>query len=205
MADTSLSLLQRIKHSDDSEIWNRLDILYRPLLVAWMRKYDVQPSDADDLAQEVLWVVSKEVGTFEHNGRTGAFRAWIKTILVHRLRTFWRTRDRHPRTADGSDVVRRLAELDDPASDMSRLWDDEHDRHVAGQLMIQAERHFSPETWNAFKRVAIDGARADVAARELGMTLNAVFIAKSRVLSRLRQEAAGLVEHATTAGPEKKS
>ena len=92
------------------------------------------------------------------------------------------------------ELERQLAELEDPASAMSRMWDREHDRHVLRQLLVKVRPHFSPETWRAFQRVALEGAPADAVAKELGMSLNAVFIAKSRVLNRLRRESEGLVE-----------
>lgn len=91
-------------------------------------------------------------------------------------------------------MERRIGELEDPASEISLWWNQQHDLHVAKQLMAQVEPDFAPQTWTAFKRVTIDGRRADSVAAELGVSLNAVFIAKSRVLRRLRQEAAGLVE-----------
>jgi len=70
MADTSITLLQRLQHSNDPESWDRLMSLYRPLLTSWLRKYDVQISDSDDLMQEVLMTVAKDLHTFDHNGRT---------------------------------------------------------------------------------------------------------------------------------------
>ncbi len=91
-------------------------------------------------------------------------------------------------------LQRRLQQLEDPASAMSRLWNRQHDRHVVRQLLALYENRFAPNTWKAFCRVAIEGERADVVATELGISLNAVFIAKSRVLSRLRQESQGLVD-----------
>lgn len=194
MQETSLSLLARLRQSADRETWNRLVELYAPLVRAWLGRYDVQPSDADDLVQEVLLAVAKDLSSFDHAGRPGAFRSWLRAILANRLRNFWRARGRRPQARGGSDLQRRLEQLEDPASAMSRLWNREHDTHVAGRLLALAEPHFSPNTWQAFRRVALEGARPDAVARELGMSLNAVFIAKSRVLSRLRQEAEGLVE-----------
>jgi RNA polymerase sigma-70 factor (ECF subfamily) len=91
-------------------------------------------------------------------------------------------------------MERRLEQLDDPASELSQIWNRQHDQHVLRQLLALAEPHFAPNTWKAFCRVALDGAQADVVAKELDISLNAVFIAKSRVLNRLRQEAEGLVE-----------
>ena len=194
MNETSLSLLHRLRQSSDSETWNRLVRLYSPLLKSWLRKYEVQSADAEDLIQEVLLAVSKDVTTFDHNGRPGAFRTWLRSILVNRLRNFWRARGRRPQARGDSDMERRLAQLEDPASEMSQLWNRQHDRHVVRQLLTLWEPQFEPQTWRAFCRVAIDGERPDVVAGELGISLNAVFIAKSRVLSKLRQEAEGLVE-----------
>ncbi|MEO1979306.1 MAG: sigma-70 family RNA polymerase sigma factor [Fuerstiella sp.] len=194
MSETSMTLLNRLQQTDDPETWDRLVRLYGPLLTIRLRKYDVQSSDADDLVQDVLMAVSKDLKSFDHNGRTGAFRTWLRGILVNRLRNFWRARGRRPQVQDDSDIDRRLSQLEDPASEMSQLWNRQHDRHIARQLLALSQPLFAPATWTACSRVAIDGERSDVVATELGISVNAVFIAKSRVLSRLRQEVAGLVE-----------
>ncbi len=194
MENTSLTLLARLQQADDSEAWQRLFGIYQPLLAIWLRKYEVQPSDADDLAQEVLATVSKDFAGFHHNGRLGAFRTWLKAILLNRLRTYWRSRDRRPPSIGGSSFEERLAQLEDPASAMSQLWNRQHDLHVLNRLLELSRPKFSAETWEVFTRVAIQGERADLVAAETGISLNAVFIAKSRVLSKLREEAAGLVE-----------
>jgi RNA polymerase sigma-70 factor (ECF subfamily) len=192
--DTSLSLLERLRQSPENEGWNRLADLYTPLIRAWLRRYDVQDSDANDLVQEVLLAVSKDLGKFEHRGQAGAFRGWLKAILINRLRKFWRAQNRRPQARGDSDIDARLAHLDDPASEMSRIWDQEHDQYVLRQLMALVEPHFEPKTWKAFCRVALDGAKPDVVAREMGISRNSVVIAKCRVLSRLRQDSGGLIE-----------
>ncbi|MCA9176199.1 MAG: sigma-70 family RNA polymerase sigma factor [Planctomycetales bacterium] len=194
MHETSLSLLNRLRRSPESESWDRLMELYAPLLQTWLRKYDVQVSDADDLTQEVLLAVSKDLDQFEHAGQPGAFRGWLKAILVNRLRKFWRSRDRRPQARGDSDIDARLAQLDDPSSEMSLIWNREHDQFVLRQLLTLAQPHFTSDTWTAFCRVALDGAKPDVVAEELGISLNAVCLAKSRVLRRLRAESEGLVE-----------
>ena len=194
MHETSLSLLARLRQSPENEGWNRLADLYTPLIRAWLRRYDVQDSDANDLVQEVLLAVSKDLGKFEHAGQPGAFRGWLRAILVNRLRKFWRARDRRPIALADSDIDARLAQLDDPASEMSLIWNREHDQYVLRQLLALAEPHFAPNTWTAFCRVALDGARPDVVAEEMGISRNAVVIAKCRVLNRLRQESEGLIE-----------
>lgn len=194
MKNTSLSLLERLRKSPESESWNRLVELYAPLIRAWLRRYDVQNSDAEDLLQEVLLAVSKDLSKFEHGGQPGAFRGWLKAILINRLRKFWRARDRHPQARGDSDIDARLAQLSDPASEMSQIWNREHDQYVLRQLLDLAEPHFEASTWKAFCRVTLDGAKPDAVAKELKMSLNAVCLAKSRVLRRLRQESEGLIE-----------
>jgi RNA polymerase sigma factor (sigma-70 family) len=201
MNDTSLSLLHRLRQTSDSEAWNRLMDMYAPLLKRWLGRYGVQESDADDLMQEVLLAVSKDVSEFDHNGRTGAFRSWLKMILIHRLRNFWRMRGRRPQATGNSDVQQQIDQLEDPTSEMSALWNRQHDEFVVRRLLIDTERLFAPKTWQAFLRQTLEGQRADQVAADLGMSLNAVFIAKSRVLNRLRQQADGLVDSSSDFSP----
>jgi RNA polymerase sigma-70 factor (ECF subfamily) len=194
MSETSHSLLERLRQRPDGDDWRRLVELYAPLLRTWLGRQGVQGADADDLVQEVLAVLVRELPRFEHNQRAGAFRRWLRLILVHRLRDFWRARQHRPEAAGGSDALRRLEELENPDSGLSRLWDEEHDRHVVRRLLERIEGEVTASTWQAFRRVVLEGKGEDVVAAELGLSVNAVFIAKSRVLHRLRREAGGLIE-----------
>ncbi len=117
----------------------------------------MQESDAADLVQEVLLAVSKDLSKFEHPEQPGAFRGWLKAILINRLRRFWRDRDRGPQMRGDSDVDAKLAQLDDPASEMSQIWNQEHDHYVLRQLLSLAEPHFAQKTWLAFCRVTLMG------------------------------------------------
>jgi RNA polymerase sigma-70 factor (ECF subfamily) len=150
--------------------------------------------DSDDLCQEVLAVVVREVPHFHHNGQPGAFRRWLKNVTINRLRGLWRSRQGEARATGDSDFVKMLDQLEDPDSLLSHLWDQEHDRHLARRLLQMAEPDFEPTTWQAFRRVALEEARAADVAAELGLSINAVLLAKSRVLRRLRQEVEGLLD-----------
>ena len=194
MSETSHSLLERLRQRPEGDDWRQLVELYAPLLRAWLGRQGVQGADADDLVQEVLAVLVRELPRFEHNQRAGAFRRWLRLILVHRLRDFWRARQHRPEPAGGSDALRRLEELEDPDSGLSRLWDEEHDRHVVRRLLERIQGEVTPSTWQAFRRVVLEGKGEDSVAAELGLSVNAVFIAKSRVLHRLRREAGGLID-----------
>jgi RNA polymerase sigma-70 factor (ECF subfamily) len=190
---TPLSLLDRLRERPDQISWRRLVELYTPLIRSTLGRYGVADADAEDILQEVLGVMVREVPAFEHSGRPGAFRSWLRKVIVFRLRAYWRGQQSRP-TAGAGEFETKLTELEDNASDPSRQWDQEHDATVARRLLELLEPEFTPSTWQAFRRQVLEEARpADVAA-ELGISVNAVLIAKSRVLRRLREEGRGLVE-----------
>ncbi len=137
-----------------------------------MRKYDVQETDAADLVQDVLLAVSKDVARFEHQGYPGAFRGWVKGILINRLRNFWRVRDRRREARGDSNIEEWLAELENPNSEFSHLWNEEHDRYVMRHLLELVKPHFAPNTWTAFYRVAVKGERPRVVASEMQVSPN---------------------------------
>lgn len=194
MNETSLSLLERARANPRDGSWDKLVEVYSLLLRGWLTRFDIQAVDADDLVQEVLVAVSRDLPQFQHSGRPGAFRSWVRTILIHRVRDFWRSRRYRPVVAGGSTPFERLEQLADDRSELSREWDLEHDRHVMARLLEQVKPHFEAKTWNAFQRQIVDGQRADAVAAELEMPLNSVYVARSRVLSALRRQAAGLID-----------
>ena len=194
MSETSFSLLHRLRTQPDANSWRQLVDLYTPLIHGWLRRHSIAAADADDLTQEVMAVVVRELPEFQHNQQRGAFRNWLRTVTIHRLRVLWRSRQHRPIATGGSDFLKVLDELEDPTSALTQRWDQEHDQHVARRLMELVEPHFEATTWRAFRRVVMDGMKARVVAGELGISVNAVLLAKSRVLSRLRQEMQGLTD-----------
>jgi RNA polymerase sigma-70 factor, ECF subfamily len=190
---TPLSLLDRLRRQpDDGEGWRRLLDLYSGWLEGWVRRLaHLSPEDPDaaEVVQNSFGIVARELPRFEHNGRTGAFRAWLKQILVNCLRDWQRQRRR---VAGESDVL--LDQLADPASDLSRQWDQEHQAHVIDQLFERGRRHFTAYAWQVFERTVLDEVPAPQAAADLGVTVNAVLLAKSRVLAWLRREGGELLD-----------
>jgi RNA polymerase sigma factor (sigma-70 family) len=193
MDHTSLSLLERLRGSGNDPAWSRLVELYAPLIRHWLKqRCKLDDADADDLTQTVLKVMVSELPRFDHNGRPGAFRNWVKTITINRLRDFWRNANAKRGVIDaGSDVLEQWA---DPNGELSMLWEREHDQFVLNRALELIEHEFAATTWQAFKQSAIEGRKAAFVAAELGISANAVLVAKSRVLARLRQEFAGLTE-----------
>jgi RNA polymerase sigma-70 factor (ECF subfamily) len=111
MNKTSLSLLARLRETSGSDSWNRFVELYAPLVRGWLRSYEVTGADADDLVQDVSAVVSQELSKFKHNEQAGAFRSWLRKILVNRLRNYWRARDHRPTAAGGSGMLLLRAKM----------------------------------------------------------------------------------------------
>ena len=189
---TSTSLLRRLV-AGEPEAWARLNTLYTPLLHAWLRPRGLQPADVDDLTQAALAVVLRRLPDFRHNGRKGAFRTWLRGILLNRLRDF----RRQPSPAlvqEGDDSERRLDNLADDQSELSRQWDREHDQNVVNRLLHLIAADFEPRTWQAFRAFVMDGHPAATVAAELRMSVGAVWSAKSHVLKRLRHEAREMLD-----------
>src|SRR5438270_684575 len=193
MTTTSASLLERLRDGQDSAAWGRLLDLYGPLIRGWAERLGVRGADADDLVQEVLAVVVRRFPEFVHPERPGAFRGWLRAIAVNCARDFWRAKRFTPAAPGGTDFGGYLRQLEDPDHPLSREWDREHDVYLTRRLLDRLKAEFEPRTWDLFRRFVLDGQPADAVAAECGTTPNAVYIAKSRVLARLREEAAGLI------------
>jgi RNA polymerase sigma-70 factor (ECF subfamily) len=192
--DTPVSLLERLRDGTDQEAWRQLDALYRPLICRWLLRDPALREEADDLAQEVMGVLVRELPGFRRQ-RTGSFRRWLRQVTSNQVQAFRRRERRRPR-ALGEPDDDPLAQLSDPNSELSRLWDREHDRHVLRRLLefLESDSQFAPSTLAAFRLVVFDEVKPAVAAAELGLTVNAVLLAKSRVLKRLRRESGGLLD-----------
>jgi RNA polymerase sigma-70 factor (ECF subfamily) len=193
MNETRQSLLLRAQ-TGEADAWKDLTDLYRPLIVGWLNRQGVPPRDLEDLGQEVLLSVVKHLPAFEHSGNRGAFRSWLRTIVCRRTADYWRAHDSGSQASGGSGANVVLQQIADPGSELNRQWDEEHDRYVFHCLLDLVEVEFEPVTLQAFRRLAIDGISGADAAQELGLSVAAVYVAKSRVLSRIRQEAAGLID-----------
>jgi RNA polymerase sigma-70 factor (ECF subfamily) len=184
--ETSLSLLERLAQAPTDADWRRLHDWYAPLLCEWLARAGVRGPDADDAIQEVLMVVVRRLREFERR-RCGAFRAWLWTIVANQARRFFRQRATAIASAD-------LDALADPGSHLSTFWAAEHDRYLASRALRAVEGDFAPTTWQAFRRQVLEGQAAPQVATELGLSLNAVLIAKCRVLKALRAVLADWIE-----------
>jgi RNA polymerase sigma-70 factor, ECF subfamily len=193
MNETRQSLLFRARTGEE-EAWKDLTELYRPLIIGWLNRQGVPAVDLEDLSQDILLSVVQHLPGFEHSGYRGAFRSWLRTIVCNRTTDYWRAAGARTPASGGSGATAALQQIADPDSDLNRQWDEEHDRYVLGCLLDLVEQEFETTTLRAFRRLALDGASGSEVAAELGLSVAAVYMAKSRVLQRIRQEAEGLID-----------
>lgn len=194
MTETSVSLLDRLRDAPSDADWRKLVDLYRPLMHGWLARHArLQAEDLDDVVQDVLAIVVRKLPEFQRE-RTGAFRAWLRTVTVNALRRHWRSGRARPTVTGNTQFLAWLEQLADAGSTASRVFEREHDEHVLRRLLAATRADFREKTWQAFERVSLQGESVEDVARMLDMTPNAVLVAKSRVLKRLRQEASGLVD-----------
>jgi RNA polymerase sigma factor (sigma-70 family) len=192
--ETPLSLLERLAQPADDSAWRRFDALYRPWIVKWIHRLDpgLAPTDSDDVTQDVMHALVEKIGMFRQQ-RPGAFRTWLRNFVSRRLKAFWRTRRRQSPAQDPS-AQSPLEEIAESGSQLTRQWDQEHDQYVLRRLLELCDAEFSSERVEAFRRQVLEGESADDVATALGKSKNSVLIDKSRILSRLRKEAQGLIE-----------
>ena len=189
---TSATLLVSIRDHQDQAAWTRFWSIYEPFLQRMLTAQGLLPQDIDDVVQEVMQAVSGSIGTFQHNGRVGAFRHWLRQTAAYRLREAWR-RNKRGGAQEASDVA--LAEqLADPQSALSRLWDTEHDRLVVQRLLAIVQNEFPPHVFAAFQLTFFKDYSLSAAGAELSLAPNTVAVAKSRVLARLRELGEGLID-----------
>lgn len=193
MNSTSLSLLHRLHQDAASDEWRQVIEQYGPAMRGWLRGRGVNDHDADDIVQEVMSVMVRRIGEFKRQ-RTGSFRRWMRLITVNCMRDHFRRRGRSPVASGGSDMVEMLAELADDASELSRRWDEEHAQHLLQLVLNRIRPEFRSSTWEAFEQVTIRQLPPEQVAKNLNVSTNAIFVAKSRVLKRIREEGAGLID-----------
>jgi RNA polymerase sigma-70 factor (ECF subfamily) len=183
MDTTPVSLLHRLRHRPTAEEWQRFVTVFAPILYRWAARFGAQPADAADLVQEVLLGVFQRMPSFEYQAG-GSFRAWLFVAL----RNAWAARRRrHGRQAAPADDLDRLPDghVPDP--------DEDYRREVVGRVAQLIRGDFEPRTWQAVWESVTGDEQVQAVARRHGMTPNALYRARNRVLGRLRDELDGLL------------
>lgn len=187
MNTTSLSLLERLRRPGEQDAWQRFVQLYTPLIFHWARRVGLPAQEAGDFVQDVMTLLVQKLPDFQYD-RSKSFRGWLRTVTLNKWREL-RRRPGIPLEPNSPDVS-GLVEPDDA----NGLSDQEYREFLVGRALKFMQVDFEPATWKACWEYVVVGKPATEVARQLGITVNAVYIAKSRVLRRLRQELQGLLE-----------
>jgi len=185
---TRVSLLIRIRDAEDDDAWTQFSQVYGPLLYRYARKHSLQDADAADLTQEVLREVAKAIGDFEYNPQIGKFRSWLFTVARYMLNRI-RTRTNRQPAATGDSLVRE-ALADAPAASLedSAFWEEEYEQRLFEWAAEEICGQFQESTWLAFWKTAVDGKKPKDVAHELSLSVGSVYVAKNRVLARLKEK-----------------
>ena len=185
---TRVTLLARIKDGTDTHAWREFVGLYGPVVYGFARKRGLQDADAADLMQEVLRSVARNAEKMDYDPGRGTFRGWLYTVTRNKIYNFLNGQRNKPRPSGDSGAQERLDAIPNREADTDPDWDLEYQRQLSAKAMDRVKHEFQPNTWTAFWRTAVDGVGAQEVGAELKMSAGAVYVAKSRVLARLREE-----------------
>jgi RNA polymerase sigma factor (sigma-70 family) len=191
MADsvsTRPSLLVRIRDHGDRQAWAEFVDIYAPMVYRYAHKQGLQDADAADLTQEVLRAVARAVPRLEYDRARGSFRGWLFAVVRNKVRDWYAAQRRQPAGTGDSAVQNVLEQQAAPVGD----WETDYERQLFAVAAEQVRHDFQESTWQAFWLTAVHGKSGKEVSAILGMTTAAVYLAKRRVMTRLKEQIAYL-------------
>lgn len=181
---TRPSLLVRLRSPGEQDAWQEFVIIYTPLIFAFCIGRGLSHPDAADVTQEVLRAVAVALPRFEYDPDRSSFRHWLFTVVRSKFNNHLATLARRPRPASDTTLAHysNLTAGDDDEA----AWRREHQARLIQWAAEKIQPEFQPATWKAFWRTAVLGEPTPTVARDLGLSINAVYIARSRITQRLR-------------------
>ena len=184
--ETRYSLIARLTSEEDERAWQEFVELYEPLIFRLATSRGLQPADAQDVVQEALTRIARSIGEWTPDRNRGTLRGWIATIARNLTIDFLRKQNRLPRTSDDS-ALRRKVEQAAAEDTESELFRREYERQAFAWVAGRVRQQCDPKTWQAFWMSTVDRVSVRVTAETLGMSTGAVYIARSRVMARIRK------------------
>jgi RNA polymerase sigma-70 factor (ECF subfamily) len=188
MDTTPGSLLERLRVSNENAAWERFVRLFTPMIYRVAKGAGLRHDDACEVVQDVFLLLARKMPEFQYD-RTKSFRGWLRTVTLNKLREH--ARRRQLTSQQGNDA--NLSQFADE-SELNLLEEAEYHQSLAARAMELMRAEFSPTTWQACWEHVVSGRTAAAIAEELGISESAVYVAKCRVLQRLRTELAGLLD-----------
>jgi RNA polymerase sigma factor (sigma-70 family) len=183
---TSTALLQALRCSENRTAWQNFTERYYPLVWRFARRLGLGPADAEDAAQETLLAFARAYQAGQYDRDKGRLHDWLFGIARRQIEWVRRRLGREvqlPSPTDGTGPLERIPD-DDP---QVQLWEEEWQQAVLHQCLREIRGAFEPKTVEAFELFAWKGLSAGEVAARLGMTPNAVFLAKHKILKRIRE------------------
>ena len=193
---TRVTLLARIRDGRDADAWREFVQLYGPVVYRFARNRGLQDADAADLMQDVLRSVARNAHRMEYDPKRGTFRGWLYTVTRNKIYNFLSAQRHRPRGTGDADAHERLdaTPARDDGTGPDAEWEKEYQRRLSARAMERVKDEFQPATWKAFWETAVEGKAAAEVGAGLKMSPGAVYVAKSRVLARLRDEVKKLMD-----------
>src|SRR5262245_57892074 len=182
---TRASLLVQLRDGANHAAWREFMDLYGPVVYGFARKRGLQDADAADVTQDVLRSVSTAIGRLDYDRTHGTFRGWLFTITRNKVFNFLSARRIRPQ-ASGDSTTNRMLDSHPDSNDASEAWELEYQRRLASIAMEKVRNEFQENTWRAFHMTAVEGQPAGDVSRLIGMSTGAIYVARSRVLARLK-------------------
>jgi RNA polymerase sigma-70 factor (ECF subfamily) len=188
---TRASLLVQIRDSANHGAWREFVELYGPIVYGFARKRGLQDADAADLMQDVMRSVSTAIGRLDYDRHQGTFRGWLFTITRNKVFNFLSARRIRPQGSGDSSTNRMLASHPQDEDGID-TWEIEYQRRLASIAMERVKGEFQDNTWRAFWMTAVEGRAVAEVSKQVGLSAGAIYVAKSRVLARLKEEVEAL-------------
>ena len=186
MHTTPHSLLQKLRDRTDQDSWKAFCTLYAPMILEWARKQGFQEADAEDVCQQVLVKLLRELPNYRPE--SGKFRVWLATLTRNQGIDFRRRKENRSLGLGDDDFP--LTEW--PAE--SEFEEEDYRLGLVRRVQRIVRPDFHEQTWTAFSRAVLQGTPAAEVAAEMGISVNAVYIARNRVLARIREVLAGFLD-----------
>lgn len=184
---TRNTLLTRLRGADDQEAWREFVEIYEPLIYRSIRSKGLQHADAQELTQEALLAVAEAIGRGDYEPGKGTFRGWLFRIARNMTINFLARARPGQRGVGGTDFIRLLQEQPDLSGEELQQFDRDHEHEVFRWAARRVRGDFQESTWQAFWKTGVEGVAIEQAARDLGLSVGAIYAARSRVMARLRR------------------
>lgn len=191
---TRATLVFRLRDRTDDVAWSQFIEMYGPMIYRFARSRGLQDADASDVVQDVFRRVGNAIDRLDYAKEKGGFRAWLFAITRNCLVTYFEKKQRTGPTGNDTAQYELLQQEVDGQNELEERWEREHQRQLMGHAMELIKGTTESKAWQAFELTAIEGVAADVAGEKIGMSRGAVYVAKSRVIAKLRAEVERMME-----------